>query len=441
ILERVTFNGVAMDGRQFLERAARVSRQPRFEQAQALATPPRPRLAADGGEPVSPRFIYFGQPLFDKEEEDAVVQTIRSGWVGMGPKCQQFEKEFGEYVGNPRSVSLSSCTAALHLSLVLLGVGPGREVVTTPLTFAATVNAIEHVGATPVFADIDPKTWNLDPSAVEAALTPRTAALIPVHFAGLPCDMRRLEALASARGLGLVEDAAHAVGAVVDGRRIGNSSNLVCFSFYANKNLTTVEGGMLCCPREDLAARARSLRQHGLGQDAWARFRTKELIMAQVLEPGFKYNFTDLQAVIGLAQLRKLERMQAIRDELAAEYDRGLEGLDGLQLQYRPVGDLSLRHALHLYAVLLDPDRFQVGRNSVVGALRAENIGVGIHYEPLVQHPYYRKKYGFRGGEFPVAERVGRGIMSLPISPTMTVEDARTVVKAVRKVLDEYRRE
>jgi dTDP-4-amino-4,6-dideoxygalactose transaminase len=358
----------------------------------------------------------------------------------MGLKCQEFEREFGAYVGNPRAVSVSSCTAALHLSLLMLGVKPGQEVITTPLTFAATANSIEHVGATPVFADIDPVTWNLDPEQVEAKLTSRTAAILPVHFGGMPCELEELRTVAGKHGLPIVEDAAHAIGARSGGRPIGQSENFVCFSFYANKNLTTVEGGMLCCPRDDWADRARSLRVHGLGQDAWARFQTKELILSRVLEPGFKYNLTDLQAVIGLVQLRKFERMQARREELAAEYDRNLDGVEGLARQFRPVGDSARRHALHLYAVAVDLPRFRVSRNELVRALRAENVGVGIHYEPLVQHLYYREHYGFKEGDFPVAERIGNSAVSLPISPTLCVEDVQIVSSAIKKVLAAYRK-
>ncbi len=398
------------------------------------------QLALDGGRPVSSRYLFFGQPCFGREEEDAVIETLRSGWVGMGLKCQEFEREFGTYVGNPRSVSVSSCTAALHLALLLLGVRPGQEVITTPLTFAATANSIEHVGATPVFADIDPATWNLDPASVEAKLTSRTAAILPVHFGGMPCDLVGLRALAEKHRLPIVEDAAHAIGARFEGRPIGQGQNFVCFSFYANKNLTTVEGGMLCCPREDWADRARSLRVHGLGQDAWARFQTKELIMSRVLEPGFKYNLTDLQAVIGLVQLRKFERMQAVRQQLADEYDRQLSEVEGLYRQFRPTADSAARHALHLYAVAPDLTRFRATRNELVRALRAENVGAGIHYEPLVQHPYYRERYGFKAGDFPVAERIGNSAMSLPISPTLSVEDAKIVAAALRKVLSAYRK-
>ena len=398
------------------------------------------RLAIDGGPPASARYLFFGQPCFGREEEDAVVETLRSGWVGMGVKCQEFEREFGTYLGNPRSVSVSSCTAALHLSLLMVGVKPGQEVITTPLTFAATANSIEHVGATPVFADIDPATWNLDPRSVETRISSKTAAILPVHFGGMPCDLTTLQTVAGKHGLPIVEDAAHALGARFGGRPIGQGDNFVCFSFYANKNLTTVEGGMLCCPREDWADRARSLRVHGLGQDAWARFQTKELILSRVLEPGFKYNLTDLQAAIGLVQLRKFESMQTTRGKLAAEYDQLLHGIEGLSRQFRPVDDPATRHALHLYAVAVDLARFRVSRNELVRALRAENVGVGIHYEPLVQHPFYRERYGFQDGDFPVAERIGNSALSLPISPTLSGEDVKTVAGAIRKVLAAYRK-
>lgn len=437
-LDRVNFNGSSLSGREFFDKVVCKAEVQSFPVELGVSTPDV--LAIEGGQPSSAKFIFFGKPLIGEEEETAVLDTLRSGWIGAGPKCIEFEKQFGRKVENEHAVAVSSCTAALHMSLVLLGVGPGHEVITTPLTFAATINVIEHVGATPVLADIDPLTWNIDPAAVEAALSERTRAIIPVHFGGLPCDMERLEALAAKHGLPLVEDAAHALGATCRGRPIGSSANLVCFSFYANKNLTSVEGGMLCCPREDWAARARSLRMHGMGQDAWQRFHTKELILARVLEPGFKYNLTDLQSAIGLAQLKKFDRMQAIRDELALEFDEQLAGVEELTRQARPIGDPRTHHALHLYAICLKLDQLEVSRNTIVAALRAENIGAGIHYEAIHLHPYYRRKYGFGRGLAPVSETVSDSILSLPLSATMTSADVKATVVAVKRVLRHYRK-
>ena len=397
------------------------------------------RLALDGGDPVRDSMLIFGAPALGEHEYEEVLDTLRSGWIGTGPKSAQFELEFAEYIGARRAVAVSSCTAALHLSLVVSGIGPGDEVVTTPLTFAATANVVVHQGATPVFADIDRQTLNIDPMSVRRALTSRTKAIIPVHFAGLPCDMEELAQIAEDNNLVIIEDAAHAVGARYRGKQIGSLGNLTCFSFYANKNLTTAEGGMVVTEDEGQADLISIYRLHGLSGDAWKRFRSKDLLLSDAIYPGFKYNLTDLQASLGLHQLRKLDGFLAIRERHARRYDSAFEYLTGVRRQPRSARQWD-RHALHLYVLVLDPEHYSVDRNQIVAALRAENIGAAIHYRALHTHPYYRERYGFEPESFPIAAGVGESIFSLPLTPGMSESDVDDVIAAVRKVLSVYKR-
>jgi dTDP-4-amino-4,6-dideoxygalactose transaminase len=373
-------------------------------------------------------FLPFGVPAIGEDEIAEVTATLRSRWIGTGPRSQQFEREFAEYVGARHALALNSGSAALFLSLRALGIGRGDEVVTTPLTFAATANAIEHVGARPVFADIDPETLNIDLAAISRAVTSRTKAILPVHFGGLPCDLDAIQALR----LPVVEDAAHAVGASYHGRMIGGIGKLTCFSFYANKNLTTAEGGMVTTDDAELAAKIRILRMHGLSADAWKRFSNKGLLEIDVRLPGYKFNMPDLAAALGLPQLRKQEEFLAVRERYAARYDAAFQDLPFLRQRRDP------RHALHLYVLILAPGRWSASRNQVVETLLQQNIGAAIHYRPLHMEPYYRRKYRFQPEDFPVAHRVGASILSLPLSPAMTEEDVSDVIDAVHLVADRY---
>ena len=312
-----------------------------------------PRLAVDGGEPVRERFLPFGAPCLGEEEIAEVVDTLRSGWIGTGPKAQMFEDEFATYVGAKYAVSLNSCTAGLFLSLVALGIGSGDEVITTPLTFAATVNVIEHVGARPVFADIDPTTLNIDSGQVERTINSHTRAILPVHFGGLACDMDSLQAIATKHGIAIIEDAAHATGTRYRGRMVGSIGKLTAFSFYANKNLTTGEGGMLTTDDTALDEKIRVLRLHGLSRDAWKRFATRRLMKSDIIMPGYKFNMPDLAAAIGIHQLHKQEKFLEVRERYAQIYDAAFESLPVI-LQPRP-RDLSFnRHSLHLYLLMLN---------------------------------------------------------------------------------------
>ncbi len=396
-------------------------------------------LAINGGRPVRDTFLAFGVPCLGEEEIEEVVNTLRSGWIGTGPKTQQFEQEFAAYVGCKHAVAVNSCTAGLHLSLLTIDVGPGDEVITTPLTFAATANVIEHCDARPIFVDIDPITLNIDPARLEAAITERTRAIVPVHFGGLACDMDRIMQIAERHRLIVIEDAAHAIGTRYRGRMVGSIGHLTSFSFYPNKNITTIEGGMITTDCDEWAERLQVYRLHGMSTDAWKRYRTRRLTLSDVILPGYKYNMTDVQASLGIHQLRKLESFLAVRERYAKLFDDAFGDMEGVSLQPRPT-DGKNRHALHLYVLLLDPDRFSAGRNEIIDALLAENIGAALHYRALHTHPFYRNKYGYQPQDFPHANRVGEQILSLPLSPKMTRADVDDVIRAVRKVLGAFSR-
>lgn len=396
--------------------------------------------AIEGGPPVRDSFLPFGTPSITEAEIDEVVATLRSGWIGSGEKVQRFEGEFGSYVGADHAVAVNSCTAALHLSLLAAGCCEGDEVITSALTFAATANAIVHTRAKPVLADIDPATLNVTASTIEPHITSRTRALIPVHFGGLPCELDDIYQLAAENGLTVIEDCAHAVGAEYRGRMIGNSKGSCCFSFYANKNLTTAEGGMVTTPDADVAERVSEWRLHGLDRDAWKRFHAKELNLSWCTYPGFKYNLTDLAASMGIHQLQRLPAMLATREEYAALLDPVIDSYPEIRRQFRSSDIGESRHALHLYVIIIDPQAFTVERNHLVAALRAENVGAAIHYEPLQRHPFYRNLLSIEDDDVPDASEVGSNILSLPLTPSMTKEDLLDVIAALEKVLRFYRR-
>lgn len=393
------------------------------------------KLAVEGGAPVRQMVLPFNAPYMGEEEIAEVVDTLRSGWISTGPKTKQFEKEFADYVGAEHAVALNSCTAGLHLSLVVQGIGAGDEVIVPALTFGATANVVEHVGARPVIVDVDAETMCIDLGALERALTPRTRAVVPVHYAGLPCDLEGLGRVIGSRPIAVIEDAAHAIGAQYGGKRIGVHSPLVNFSFYANKNLSTAEGGMVTTNDAELEGKLRVYHLHGLSRDAWKRYHVKTYAPPEIVAPGFKYNMSDLQASLGLHQLRRQEGFLTRREEIAAMYDAAFEELDGMvTTQFRP-HDGSARHALHFYPLVVDTTRVRVSRNELINALLAENIGVSMHFQPLHEMPYYRDKYGYAPEDLPNAHRIGATEISLPLQPQMSDEDAQDVVRAVEKVL------
>jgi dTDP-4-amino-4,6-dideoxygalactose transaminase len=380
---------------------------------------------------VSPRDVGFSPPAIGPHEVAEVVATLESGWLSTGPRVHQFERAFADYIGAPYAVAVNSGTAALHLALLAAGVGPGDEVVTTPLTFCATANVIVHAGAAPRFADIDATTWNLSPGSAEAALTSRTRAVMPVHYAGRPADVPAFRRLADRHGLAIIEDAAHCVEGRSNGAKIGTTGDLTGFSFYATKNLTTGEGGMLTTAREDWAAFVRVASLHGMSRDAWSRFAPGGSPHYDVVMPGFKYNMMDLQAAIGLHQLARLEQHLQRRTAIWSRYDEALADLPVTRPAPVASGDL---HARHLYTLLVDPDSGWP-RDELMVALQSEGISTSVHFRALHLHPYYADRFGLKPGMFPIAERVSARTLSLPLSAGMTDDQVDRVVDAVRRTV------
>ncbi len=384
--------------------------------------------------PVRPkeRFLIFGAPAIEEAEIEEVVGSLRSGWLGTGPKVARFEREFAAYKGAEFAVAVNSCTAALHLSMLVAGLSPGDEVITTPLTFCATANAIMHAGFTPVLADVDPVTLNLCPESVDRAITPRTRAIVPVHFAGRSCDMDALCGIAARRDLLIIEDCAHAIETEYRGRKAGSFGLLGCFSFYVTKNVATGEGGMVITRDRELADRLRIMALHGMSRDAWKRFSDEGYRHYQVVECGFKYNMMDLQAALGIHQLARVERNWLRRRELFERYQAAFAGLP-LGLPAPPEPDT--RHAHHLFTLLVDAQRCGVERDAFLAGMTGQNIGVGVHYLSLPEHPLYQRVFGWRPEDWPNAMRIGRQTVSLPLSARMSDEDAEDVIRAVRRVL------
>lgn len=377
-------------------------------------------------------FLVFGAPLIGPEEIDEVVACLKSGWIGTGPRVAQFERDFAEFKGATHVAAVNSCTAALHLSLLAAGLKPGDEVITTPLTFCATVNAIIHAGATPVLADVDPATMNLDPARVAEKITPRTRALVPVHFAGRACDMEALMALAKKHGLKVIEDCAHAIETERNGVKAGLWGDFSCFSFYATKNLTTGEGGMVVAKREEDIAKVKRLALHGMSKDAWKRFSDDGYKHYYVVETGFKYNMMDLQAAIGIHQLRNVMRNWERRKKIWARY---LEAFADLPLTLPSPVESGTRHGFHLFTPLFDEKRCGMSRDQFLEAMTREKLGVGVHYLSIPEHPVYREQFGWRPEDYPNAMRIGRQTASLPLSAKLTEPDAERVVATVRHIL------
>jgi len=373
--------------------------------------------------------VPFSPPDIGGAEIAEVIATLESGWLSTGPRVHRFEEAFAAYVGARHAIALNSCTAGLHLALLAAGVGPGDEVITTPLTFCATANVIVHCGATPVFADVNPTTGNLDPDAAAAAVTPRTRALLPVHYGGRPADVAAFQAIARRHRLVTVEDAAHCIEGVAAGRKIGTTADFTCFSFYATKNLTTGEGGMVTTALPDAAERIRVASLHGMSRDAWSRYQQVGPTRYDVILPGFKYNMTDLQAAIGLHQLAALERHLERRNAIWERYDAALADLP--IATFAPVPAASV-HARHLYTVLVDRVSSGLTRDDLAEALAAAGIASSVHFPAVHLHRYYVERFGFARGQFPHAERIADTVLSLPLSPALTDRQIDLVIRAVR---------
>ncbi|HEY5894373.1 MAG TPA: DegT/DnrJ/EryC1/StrS family aminotransferase [Chthoniobacterales bacterium] len=379
------------------------------------------------------RFLVFGAPSIEEDEIEEVVASLRSGWIGTGPKVTRLQEEFVRYKGGERiGVAVNSCTAALHLSMLVAGLHPGDEVITTALTFCSTVNSIIHAGATPVLADVDPGTMNIDPDDVERKITPRTRALIPVHFAGRPCDMDSLCALSRQHGLKIVEDCAHAIETQYRGRPAGTFGDFGCFSFYVTKNMTTVEGGMILAANAVDGDRLKVLSLHGMSRDAWKRYGDEGYKHYQVVNAGFKYNMTDFAASLGLHQLARIERGWLRRQQIWQKYQEAFRDLPlGLPIADEP----ETRHALHLYTVLIDEKVTGVSRDAFLDRMTAHHIGVGVHYLSIPEHPFYRERLRTSPEDYPEAMRIGRQTVSLPLAANLSDEDVEDVILAVKRSL------
>jgi dTDP-4-amino-4,6-dideoxygalactose transaminase len=392
------------------------------------------RDSRTAGRPTRTEYLVFGKPDIREPEIEEVIATLRSAWIGTGPRTTQFEKQFGEYVGAPYSVAVNSCTAALHLALITIGLRPGDEVIVPAMTFASTANVVIHAGGRPVLADVRRDTMCLDPNEITRLATPKTRAVIPVHFAGRPAEMNDIMRAAQARGLRVIEDCAHAIETIYQGRHAGTIGDLGAFSFYATKNVVTGEGGMVTTSNQAWADRVRTLRLHGLSGDAWKRFSDDGFKQYEVVEPGFKYNMMDLQAALGIHQLARVESNLSRRQQIWTLYD---EAFSGLPVFLPPVPEPNTRHARHLYTLLLDIDRLRGDRDSVMSALHRYRIGSGVHYRALHLHRYYGETFGYHRNDFPNAEWISDRTISLPLSPGMTDADVEDVVFAVTKTLQQ----
>lgn len=392
-------------------------------------------------------FLPFSPPCIGEEEINEVIDTLRSDWVTTGPKVKRFEEEFARFVHAPGALAVSSCTAALHLALLALGIGPGDAVLTTTLTFCSGVHVIEHVGATPILCDVEPDTLNLDPGSIrsriemaERDLGLRVRAIMPVHLYGHPCDRDAILKIAGEHNLAVIEDAAHSLPASYRSHPIGTLSAtdsvpvLTCFSFYATKNLTTAEGGMLT-GHPALIDRARRWSLHGMQHDAWKRYSEHRSWFYEVTCPGYKYNMTDIQAALGLQQLRKLPAFHARRLTIAEKYQSAFRNCEWFDL---PVEREDVQHAWHLYVLRLNPDRLGITRNEFIRRMRERNIGCSVHFIPIHLHRYYRDKHGFKPQDFPVATREFERIVSLPLSARMTDDDVQDVIEAFQEIVEGF---
>lgn len=379
--------------------------------------------------------VPFYRLELNDEEIKEVLDTLRSGWIGTGPKVKKFEEEFRKFIGSTYALALSSCTAGLHLSLLIYDIKSGDEVITTPLTFSATANVIVHTGAKPVFVDVDRKTGNISPDAIRDAITEKTKAIIPVHLYGMPCDMDSIMEIGKKYGLKIIEDAAHAVGGIYKGKRIGTIGDVTSFSFYATKNITTGEGGMLTTDDINVAERVEVMRLHGLSKDAWKRYIESTAQHYEVLLPGFKYNMTDMQASIGLHQLKRFNELQKRREEIWRRYDEEFSKIEEIEILSSDPGENSY-HTRHLYTILVKTEKLKTSRDEFMRALNDEGVGTGIHFIALHLHSFYREVYGYKRGMFPNAEYISDRTISLPFYPYMKDEEVEYVIDSVKKVIE-----
>jgi len=376
------------------------------------------------------QFLPFSLPLIDKKEVSEVVETLRSGWLSIGPKTKKFEKKFAKYIGVKHAVALNSCTAGLHLALLADGVGKGDEVILPSFTFVSTANVIVHVGAKPIFADIKEDTFNIDTEEIERKITKRTKAIIPVHYAGQAVNIDEVNRIAKKYKLRVIEDAAHAVGGEYRNRKIGALGNTTCFSFYATKNMTTGEGGMLTTNNKKLAEFIQINRLHGISKDAWNRYSKKGSWRYRIESAGWKYNMTDVQAALGLHQLSKVDQFIRIRNKYAKAYDKGLKDLKRIETPFKKK---QVKHAYHLYPILVKG----YSRDLLIEKLLKRNIGTSVHFLPLHLQPFYKTNFNYKKGDLVITEKIAREIVSLPLYPKMKLNDIKYVIFAIKEILEE----
>ena len=382
--------------------------------------------------PVRNDFLVFGSPKIEQEEIDEVAECLKSGWIGTGPRVNKFENAFRDYIGSKHAMALNSCTAALHLSMLVSGVSTGDEVITTPMTFAATANAILHTGAKPIFVDVEKDSMNIDPTLIEKVISPKTKAILPVHFAGRPCNMDHIMEIAQKNNLLVTEDAAHAVEAKYKGKKIGNIGDMTCFSFYVTKNLVTGEGGMITTNNEEWSKKIKIRALHGMTSDARMRYANKSYKHYQVIAPGFKYNMMDIQASLGIHQLKRLDKNFDRRKEIWNIYNKAFENLPTTT----PSEEKDTVHGRHLYTLLLDLDNLKISRDEFLGEIVRENIGVGVHFISLHLQPYYKETFGLKKDDFPNSAFISERTISIPFSAKLTEKDVQDVINAITKVLN-----
>ncbi len=382
-------------------------------------------------------YILFHKPFISEEEIDEMVDTLRSGWLSMGPKTIRFEEEFNKYIGSKKAVAVSSWTAAGHLTLEAFGIQKGDEVIVPTMTFPATAEIVCYFGATPRIVDVDEDTLNISLSEIEKAITPRTKAIIPVHYGGQPCDLDEINEIAKVHKLKVLEDAAHSLPATYKGKKIGTISDATCFSFYATKTLSTGEGGMICTNDEEIAERCAIMRLHGINRDAWKRYSESGSWYYEVVAPGYKYNFTDLQASLGLPQLKKVDTMWEWRKKIATRYFESLKDLDLITL---PSVKSDRESSWHLFPIRLNLNMITKNRAQIIDELKNNNVGVGVHFMPVHQHLYYSETFKLDDKNYPVASAAFPRLMSLPIYPGMTDNSVIKVINTLIEILNKYRR-
>ena len=393
--------------------------------------------AIEGGKVTRNNFLPFARPLIEQEDIEEVVDTLNSDWLTTGPKTHLFEEEFAKYIGCKYAVAVNSCTAALHISLAALGIGKGDEVITTPYTFISTVNVIVQQGAIPVFVDIKPDTFNINPDKIGEKINDKTKAIMPVHFAGQPCEMEKIMKIAKDNNLMVIEDAAHAISAEYEGRKIGTIGDATSFSFYPTKNMTTGEGGMVTTNDEELANKFKIWSLHGISKDAWKRYSAEGSWYYEVVCPGYKYNMTDIQASLGLHQLKKLNNFQRKREGIVKAYNEAFKDMKEITI---PFIKNNIKHAWHLYVIKIVSEKLKINRNQFIEALKAENIGTSVHFIPAHLQPYYRDTFGFKKGDFPNAEYAFERAISLPLFPKMSDKDVKDVINSVKKIVEYYKK-